>query len=157
MLAGLLLVRPKNTAKGTNVAGYSKIYVIGSQGGFMGADGVNPIEFLVLVGDADRQWLEPHYVDRSIMPIGKVRVILPPAPDHPDSLLDACIAFCPRHFMSCPSLVEVESALRWADRLDFDVRPQGIPAAWTNLREEARPLFAAMNLWRADLMPIERT
>ena len=23
----------------------------------MGADGVNPIEFLVLVGDADRQWL----------------------------------------------------------------------------------------------------
>ena len=24
----------------------------------MGADGVNPIEFLVLVGDADRQWLE---------------------------------------------------------------------------------------------------
>ena len=30
----------------------------------MGADGVNPIEFLVLVGDADRQWLEPQYFDR---------------------------------------------------------------------------------------------
>jgi hypothetical protein len=139
------------------VAGYSKIYVIGGQGGFMGADGVNPIEFLVLVGDADRQWLEPHYFDRSIMPIGRVQVIVPPGADHPDSLLDACIAFCPRHFRSCPSLAEVESALREADRLDFDAHPQGIPAAWANLREEARPLFAAMNIWRADLMPIERT
>ena len=60
----------------------------------MGADGVNPIEFLILVGEADRQWLEPHYVDRSIKPIGKLRVIVPAQSDQPDSLLDACIAFC---------------------------------------------------------------
>lgn len=123
----------------------------------MGADGVNPIEFLVLVGDADRQWLEPHYFDRSIMPIGRVQVIVPPGPDHPDSLLDACIAFCPRHFRTCPSLGEVESALRDADRLDFDARPQDIPPAWANLREEARPLLAAMSIWRADLVPIKST
>jgi len=92
------------------VAGYSKFYVIGGQGGFMGADGVNPIEFLVLVGDAGRQWLEPHYFDRSIKPIGRLRAIVPAGPDQPDSLLDACIAFCPRHFRECPSLGEVESA-----------------------------------------------
>lgn len=122
----------------------------------MGADGVNPIEFLVLVGDADRQWLEPHYFDRSIMPIGALRVIVPVGPDHPDSLLDACIAFCPRHFRSCPSLMEVESALRDADRLDFDARPQEIPAAWARLREEARPLLAAMSIWQADLVLLER-
>ncbi|MDE2058337.1 MAG: hypothetical protein KGL31_11830 [candidate division NC10 bacterium] len=139
------------------MAGYSKLYVIGAPGGFMGADGLNPIEFLVLVGNADRQWLEPHYFDRSIRPIGRVRVIVPPEPSHPDSLLDACIAFCPRRFRSCPSLAEVESELRETDRLDFDARAQEIPAAWVRLREEARPLFAAMNIWRADLVPMERT
>lgn len=138
------------------MAGYSKIYVIGGLGGFMGADGVNPIEFLVLVGDADRQWLEPHYFDSSIIPIGKLRVIVPPRSDHPDSLLDACIAFCPRQFKSCLSLPEVESALREADRLDFDAHPKAIPEAWAKLREEAKPLFATMNIWRADLVPIER-
>lgn len=123
----------------------------------MGADGVNPIEFLVLVGDADRQWLEPHYFDKSIKPIGKLRVIVPARPDHLDALLDACIAFCPQHFSECPLLREIESVLRDAERLDFDARPQDVPAAWARLREEARPLFAGMNIWQADLMPIERT
>jgi len=123
----------------------------------MGADGVNPIEFLVLIGDADRQWLEPHYFDTSIKPVGKLRAIVPARPDQMDSLLDACIAFCPRHFSKCPSLGEVESALRDAQRLDFHAHPQDIPAAWTRLRDEARPLFADMSIWRADLVPIERT
>jgi hypothetical protein len=138
------------------VAGYSKLYVIGGLGGFMGYDGVNPIEFLVLVGDADRQWLEPHYFDSSIRPIGKLRVIVPAGPDHPDALLDACIAFCPRHFQSCPSFSEVEAALQDVEGLDFDARPQTIPVAWARLRKEARPLLATMNIWRADLVPIER-
>jgi hypothetical protein len=137
------------------MAGYSKLYVIGGQGGFMGADGVNPIEFMVLVGDADRQWLEPHYFDRSIRPIGKLKAIVPAGPDHPDSLLDACMAFCPRYFRDCPSLGEVESALRNAERLDFHARPEAVPTAWAKLREEARPVFAGMSIWRADLVPIE--
>ena len=139
------------------MAGYSRIYVVGGLGGFMGADGVNPIEFLVLVGDADRQWLEPHYFDRSIQPIGRLRTIVPIRPDHPDSLLDACIAFCPRLFRSCSSLAVVESALREAERLDFHAHPEDVPTSWASLREEARPLLASMNVWRADLVPIERT
>jgi hypothetical protein len=136
------------------MAGYSRLYLIGDIGGFMGADGVNPIEFLVLVGDADRQWLEPHYFDKSIAPIGRLRVIVPARQDHPDSLLDACIAFCPRYFKSCPSLAEVDSALRDAVRLDFDAHPNEILPAWARLREEARPLFAGMHIWQADLVPI---
>ena len=137
------------------MAGYLKIYVVGSRGGFMGTDGVNQIEFLILDGDADRQWLEPRYFDKSILPIGKLGIIIPPRPDHPDSLLDACIAFYPHHFRSCPSLAEVQSALREADRLDFNACPQEIPIAWAKLREEARPRFATMNIWSADLIPIE--
>jgi hypothetical protein len=131
------------------MAGYSKMYVVGGQGGFMGADGVNPIEFVVLVGDADRQWLEPHYFDTSIKPLGRLRVIVPSEPDHKDALLDACIAFCPRHFILCPSLIQAESAIRHANRLDF----HAIPASWATLREEARPIFDSMSIWQADLVP----
>lgn len=138
------------------MAGFARLYVIGSPGGFMGADGVNPIEYMILLGDADRQWLEPHYFDKSIKPIGQVRVLVPASPNHPDLLLDACIAFCPRQFRSCPSLAKVELALRDRDRLDFDASIQEIPAAWAALRDEARPLFAAMNIWRADLVPMMR-
>lgn len=134
------------------MAGFSRLYVVGGQGGFMGADGVNPIEAMVLIGDADRQWLEARYFDTSITPIGAVRVIVPAGPDLPDSLLDACIAFFPRYFKACPSLAEVESALEGVERLDFDARPQDIPFAWAKLREEARPMFAQMAIWKADLV-----
>ena len=137
------------------MAGYSKLYVVGGLGGFMGADGVNPIKFLILIGDGDRQWLEPHYFDQSLAPIGKIQAIVPPGPNHPDSLLDACIAFCPRYFSSCPALPEVEAALRDSARLDFDLHRDEIPAAWDTLREQARPLFRNMNIWLADLVPID--
>jgi hypothetical protein len=123
----------------------------------MGADGVNPIELLLLVGDADRQWLEPHYFDQSIRPLGGLRVIVPAKPDHPDSLVDACIAFYPQHFRSCPSFAEVESAIGGRERLDFHLSPQEIPSAWSRLREEARPLFGELNIWRAELKPIQQT
>ncbi len=135
------------------MAGYSKIYVIGSPGGFMGADGVNTIEFMILVGDASRQWLEPKYFDKSIKPIGQINNIVPLGPDHPDSLLDACIAFCPRHFRSCPSLQEVENNLHGIKKMDFDATPEIIPPAWEQLREEARPIFSNMHIWVADLVP----
>ena len=139
------------------MAGFSRLFVIGGQGGFMGADGVNPIEFMVLVGDASRQWLEPHYFDNSITPIGRLRVVVPAGPDHPDALLDACIAFCPRYFAECQSLGKVMSSLRDTERLDFDLYPDAIPEAWAILREEARPIFEQMNIWRADLIPIEQS
>lgn len=136
------------------MAGFSKFYVVGGEGGFGGADGVNPIEMLVLVGEGNRQWLEAHYVDTSITPIGQLRTIVPEGPNHPDALLDACIAFCPRYFQPCPSLEAVASALGNREQLDFNARPEDIPAAWATLREEARPLFADMHIWQADLRPL---
>ena len=42
------------------MAGFNKVYYVGGLGGFMGADGINPICFEIWVGDADRQWLEVH-------------------------------------------------------------------------------------------------
>ncbi|MBX9929414.1 MAG: hypothetical protein K2X99_10925 [Gemmatimonadaceae bacterium] len=134
------------------MAGFSKLYVIGGAGGFAGADGVNPIELMLLVGDSGRRWIEPHYFDASIKPLGKLRVIVPAGPNDPDALLDACIAFCPKYFAACPSLQEVASALADEERLDFEAEPQRIPASWSALREEARPQFATIGIWRADLI-----
>ena len=133
------------------------MFVFGGQGGFEGADGVKPIEFLILVGDGNRQWLEPHYVNGSIKPIGNLQSIVPEGPAEPDALLDACIAFCPRYFEACPSLAEVASALQDAESLDFNALPQRIPTGWAKLREEARPVFADLNIWRAELVPLERS
>lgn len=138
------------------MAGVSKLFVVGDPGGYMGSDGVNPIHFFVLVGDGDRQWLEPHYVDTAIIPIGQVRSLIPAEPNHADALLDACIAFGPRYFTACPSLAEVRVALQSTERLDFHQGAAAIPRAWARLREEARPLFAAMSIWQADLTPSHR-
>ena len=136
------------------MAGYSKMYVVGRPGGFMGADGVNHIECLILVGDASRQWLAPHYLDTEFGPIGKMNNIVPAGPDHPDALLDACIAFCPWYFKSCSSMAHIEARLKNVKRLDFDARPEEVPREWATLREEARPIFAQIPIWRADLHPM---
>jgi hypothetical protein len=52
------------------MAGYSRIYCIGGLGGFAGADGINPMLVQIWVGDADRQWLEAHYFDPGLEPLG---------------------------------------------------------------------------------------
>jgi hypothetical protein len=135
------------------MSGYSRFYVIGGAGGFMGSDGVNPIALMILVGDAHRQWLEPHYFDGSIRPLGKLRSIIPDGPNHPDTVLDACIAFFPKPFRRCPSFRAVEAEVRELERLDFDAEPERIPAAWKMLRAEARGLFAELGVWEAELRP----
>ena len=112
------------------MAGFSRMYVLGGEGGFMGADGVNPIELLILVGDADRQWLKPHYFDNRIGPMGGIRVIVPKGPNHPDMLLDALIAFAPRYFTSCPSYAAVAADAEGLERLDFNAAPETIPDGW---------------------------
>ncbi len=136
------------------MAGFSKLYVIGGQGGFMGSDGANPIEFMILVGDSSRQWLEPFYHDVSIKPLGQLKTIVPEGPDVPESILDACIAFAPGYFSKCPSLKKVRKELGDLEQLDFDHGKKEIPPSWAALREEARSVYANMNVWRADFVPL---
>jgi len=137
------------------MAGFSKFYVFGGAGGFQGADGVNPIAFLVLVGDGNRQWMEPHYFDPSIAPIGRIRSIVPDEPGAPDALLDAFLAFYPSGFESCPSMAGVREALK--DATSLDLGSKGVPRAWKTLRQEARPLFEQMMVWEARLEPLVRS
>ncbi len=136
------------------MAGFSGLYVLGGQGGFMGADGVDRIGMLVLVGHSDRMWLEPHYFDDTLSRDSQVRVVVPKGPHDPDMLLDAMLAFAPSLFESCPTLHEVSEQLAGADRLDFDAGSDEIPKSWQQLREEARPIAADLNIWFAELKPL---
>ena len=157
------------------MSGYSKIYCVGGEGGFLGADGMNPIYFQILVGDADSQWLEVRYFnrdinelfdrntrsdrnnevnnpDKHIRPMGNVRKIIPLGPNLPDNLIDACLVFFPIYFESCPSLKQVAEGLENASSIDFHL--QGEPTGWSGLREEARPIFKYLIIYEAELKKI---
>lgn len=121
----------------------------------MGADGINPILFQILVGDADRQWLEAHYFDKSIKPLGRIKVIVPARPDDENALLDACLAFYPQHFAECPSLTKIEQEVRDLTRLDFHLGVDKIPEDWETLRQEAKPFLRSLNIFEADLERIK--
>src|SRR5690349_12910309 len=128
------------------MAGYSKLYCIGGLGGYMGADGINPILLQIWVGNANRQWLEAHYFESGINPIGNIKVIVPEAPDHPEALLDACLAFYPEAFSQCTSMTQVRAKLAKAERLDFHLGKKKIPQEWDQLRSEAKQPFSELNI-----------
>lgn len=133
----------------------SKIYCIGTEGGFGGSDGLRTIDLLILVTEADRQALVAYHFDRRIRPnerirpMGRIHVIIPRGPNHPDALIDACLAFFPKYFESCPSLAQVAKGLANARRIDFHL--DGEPAGWAQLREEARPLFEELIIYEGVL------
>lgn len=137
------------------MAGFSKIWVIGREAGFMGADGVTDVQLQIWVGDGNRQWLEPHWFAAPPKAIAKVARIVPAGPDDPEALLDAAIAFLPDHFRSCPSFTEAELVLNDTDVLDFDLDPENVPVAWKRLREEARPRFKKLCVMQARLERVE--
>lgn len=137
------------------MAGYSRIYVIGGAGGFMGADGVNPIELEIRVGEGNRQWLEPRYFETPIRRLGDIQAIVPEGPCSTNALIDACIAFYPERFADCPALELVESSITGMRGLDF-TDPEFIPKDWSALREQARPYFRQLNIWYGDLVPLSR-
>jgi hypothetical protein len=136
------------------MAGY-KLYVVGGAGGFMGADGVNPIDYILAVGTSDRMWFEVRdYRPRT--QIGAVQVTVPAGPNDANALIDAVLAFDLGRFADCPSFADVRDQLQGVERLDFD-RGLNIPTAWAKLREEARPIFARMGIWEADLREVRQS
>lgn len=124
------------------MGGYSGMYLIGKPGGYMGADGINPIQIQLWTWVNERPGLSVHYVDDTIKPIGKVRFV---QTDGADEVLDACIAFHPAHFRTCPSLAAVEAALANEEICHVDQI-----AAWNALREEARPKLKELSIWWAN-------
>tara|TARA_Y100000590_G_scaffold424431_1_gene531333 strand:- start:541 stop:963 length:423 start_codon:yes stop_codon:yes gene_type:complete len=132
------------------MAGYDKIYCIGGQGGFLGSDGINPINLQILVGHGNRMWLEPHYFDKNLSPIGKIKTIIPSNPNDPNMLIDAALAFVPKYFSHCKMLEIISPKLNNSDRLEFD-NPKTIPDEWLYLRKEAYPIYQKLNIYEAQL------
>jgi len=132
------------------MAGFSKIFCIGDLGGYMGADGINPILLQIWVGDADRQWLEAHYFDDKIKRLGNIRSIVPKGPNDRNMLIDACIVYYPEHFADCPTLQIVEKKLASLEFLDFNLG-WDVPPEWIQLRKEARKYFKRLHIFEADL------
>ena len=84
--------------------------------------------------------------------MGRVKVIIPAGPDHPNALIDACLAFFPEYFESCPSLTQVNEALGNVSKIDFHL--DGEPSGWAQLREEAKPLFKYLVIYKAELQKV---
>ena len=114
---------------------------------------------LILVGAGHREWLEGHSIDTNsnipkkneFQPIGKIWHIVPEGPADPNSLIDACIVFAPKLFEDCPSLEDVKASLKDETMLDFDIGKEDIPAKWSELREEARPIFEKLDILKGEL------
>jgi hypothetical protein len=138
------------------MAGFSKVYFIGSAGGFMGSDGLARPFVIILQGKSSRQWLEPIYQDETMQPIGSLESLVPEGPDHPLALLDAAIAFLPRLFDQCPSFNSVAAQLEGVSNLDFNIG-QSVPTEWEQLRREALPIFRGLNVYDAELRPVDVT
>jgi hypothetical protein len=49
----------------------------------------------------------------------------------------------------------VRSKLKEVEALDFDLGRGEIPHTWAELREEARPIFRKLNIWKADLVQLQ--
>lgn len=135
------------------MAGFRTIFCIGGLGGFLGADGINPIILQIWQGDADRMWFEPHYFVPNLKPIGDIKAMVPCFPEMEHSLIDACIAFYPEHFSQCRSLQKVEHELRGKTHLDFHL--DGPPAHWEALRAEAARYFKRLYIFEAQLKRLQ--
>ncbi len=134
--------------------GYCRIYCVGGTRQKTQKQGIHPLLMQILVGQSNYQWLEPRYMDQSIGPLGQIRVLFPEKPDHPHSLIDACITFFPDYFRQCSFLGAVEKQLQNRFELDFRAGYDSVPEHWPYLREQALPAFRQLHICRADLEPV---
>lgn len=134
------------------MAGFSKVFFIGGAG----PDGLSRPFVQLMQGDGGRQWLEPIYDDDTMKPMGQIKALVPPGPDHPLALLDAAIAFLPRLFEHCPSFGTVSAQVEGVTLLDFHLG-RSVPAEWSQLRDQALPTFRQLNVFQADLKLLDVT
>jgi len=134
------------------VAGYVKFYLLGGKGGYMGVDGINPIDLVIGVGTSDREWLKPVSIrtGKQSNPIWKLDSIIPDPDNYENSIIDAFIAFSPHSFKECSKFQEVVTQVGNSLQIDFNDKEK-IPKSWGMLREEAKPIFEKMTVFEANL------
>ena len=138
------------------MAGYERIYLFGGLGGYMGADGMNPIAMQIWVGWSDRKWLEAHYFVDDLEAIGGIKAIIPKQHDEELNLLEASIIFGPQFYTMKCDLMEITmkyfSAL---NKTKIDLA-EDAPEFWDDVVKQARPVFNTLNVFQADLKEISK-
>ena len=133
------------------MAGFHKIYMIGGQGGFLGSDGINPIGFQILVGNADREWLEVKYFDEHFQSIAGITHMVPLRPINDENIINGIIMFGPQLFMQdCDLLKDAFKHFKDLGKKKIDM---GIdqPDFWNELVDQAQSKFQNINLYSADI------
>jgi len=137
------------------MAGYKRMYIFGGSGGFMGADGVNPVSMQIWVGVSDGKWLEAHYFKNEFKPIAGIKTIVPKKPDEYSNLLEATILFAPLFFEKCSMLKKVRSYFEKLGKKQLFMHKDE-PEFWGQMLKEAEPIFKKLNIYQADIMDIDK-
>jgi hypothetical protein len=136
----------------------SKIYfVFKTQNHSWSHEGLDPALFEIWVGDAGRQWLEVHYIDKNIRPMENITRFVPEKPGFNLSLIDACVLFYPSYFRGCPSINMVRKAVQAeakGDFLDLDNAGEDFLAQWKALRAEAVKEMSGLQVCLAEFKPV---
>ena len=138
------------------MAGYERIYLFGGVGGYMGADGMNPIAMQIWVGWGNRKWLEAHYFVDELKPINGIKSVIPKKPAEELNLLEASIIFCPQFYIMKCDLMEI--TIRYFSKLNktkIDLADDA-PEFWDDVVKQARPVFNTLNVFQADLKEISK-
>ena len=137
------------------MAGFDRIYCLGHEGGYMGADGLNTIDLEILHGISDREWYEAR-PSKDFALTGNVRFFVPSGPDDSNALLDAFLVLAPGLFQDNRELDVMMEAFgkSGAERVDFN--HDGFPDGWSRVRERARPTFKELPIYMAELVPLNR-
>jgi len=133
------------------MAGFFKIYILGGSGGFLGSDGVNPIALQILVGTADREWLEPKYFDENLSSISGITHVVPQRPINDENIIDGLIIFAPQLFLKDCDLLS--DAYKYFEKLGQKRIDMGKdrPDFWSDLIDQAKPTFDNLKLFKANI------
>tara|TARA_B100001559_G_C16465782_1_gene606450 strand:+ start:410 stop:781 length:372 start_codon:yes stop_codon:yes gene_type:complete len=115
----------------------------------------------VLVGDGNRQWLEPRYHTK-FKPIANISKIVPEEPYQNKNLLLAAIIFSPIRFRACRSLKELIHLLDSNIQNSFLDVDRSREKYWyrsgvlQDVMSQAEPIYNQLNIFEANLKPLRR-
>ena len=133
-------------------AEYVKMLLVGKKAGSEQKSGINSIDVAILIGANSREYLEamrPSYKNAS-KPIWEIDSMIPDPRNYSNSIIDACIAFCPEKFKDCSYFDEVVKQVGNSERIEF-VNEDKIPSSWSKLRNQALPIFEKMTVFEAKI------
>jgi hypothetical protein len=133
------------------MAGFSKIYIIGGSGGFLGSDGVNPIIVQILVGRSDGEWLEVNYLDPKYDSLCGIKKIIPRKAVDDDTILEGLLIFTPWLFIEkCDLMINLKNYFKKLGRKNINLH-KDVPSFWDDLLIQAEPIFKEIKLFSADI------